>query len=427
MKKKEVERYDFKRKPKRMNAFLMWVARNFVMSYRMRGIGCSIERIGMDGLKPPYLLLATHASEMDFCLEFKAVLPYKRANNVVAIDAIRDMGDGLMRTMGCITKRKFVRDYDLIRNLRYCVNNYGDIVCIYPEARYSLDGCASYIPPSVGKLCKLLGIPVVVLNMQGTFIISPQWNKTRQPCPQRAKIERIVTAEETKTLAVDQINSRIFKAFQRDDFAYQYENGIENNYKNRAHGLHSILYQCPHCKKEFEMYSEGTRLWCASCGKGWQMTPLGRLEAEDGETEFAHIPDWFKWERNNVKEEILEGKYYFEDQVDVHTLPNAKAFEHHGRGRLVQSAEGTFLEATVYGKPVRLEWKAAELESVHVEYDYPFFKKRGNRKHRLGDCVDISTNDDSFWLHPATKRDQLTKLSFATEEIYALALEKIKQ
>lgn len=427
MKKEEVEKYDFSRKPKRASALWMWIARTFVISYRMRGIKAEINRVNMDGLKPPYLLLATHASEMDFCLEYKAIFPYKRVNNVVAIDAIRDIGDWLMRTLGCISKRKFVRDYDLIRNMRHCVKNYGDIVCIYPEARYSLDGCASFVPPSVGKLCKLLGIPVVVLNMQGTYIIGPQWNKTRQPCPQRATIEQIVTADEVKTLSADVINDRILKAFERDDFKYQFENGIENNYENRAHGLHSILYQCPHCKKEFEMYSEGTRLWCGSCGKSWQMTNLGRLKAEEGETEFEHIPDWFKWERENVKAEVRSGKYRYEGEVEVHTLPNAKAFEHHGKGKLVQTADGTILEGNIYGKPTRIEWKAAELESVHVEYDYPFFKRWKNRHHFLGDCVDISTNDDSFWLHPATQRDQLTKLSIATEEIHFLALEKLKQ
>ena len=93
-------------------------------------------------------------------------------------------------------------------------------------------------------------------------------------------------------------------------------------------------------------------------------------------------------------------------------------------GKPVQTAEGTVLKCTAYGQSVRLEWKASEPESVHVEYDYPFEKKY---KHNvLGDCVDISTNDESYWLHPLNKRTQLTKISFATEEIYFLALEKIK-
>ena len=92
MKEKQVKKYDFSRKPRRASAFWMWVARTFVISYRMRGIKAEINKVNMEGLKPPYILLATHASEMDFCLQYKAILPYKRVNNVVAIDAIRDIG-----------------------------------------------------------------------------------------------------------------------------------------------------------------------------------------------------------------------------------------------------------------------------------------------------------------------------------------------
>lgn len=77
------------------------------------------------------------------------------------------------------------------------------------------------------------------------------------------------------------------------------------------------------------------------------------------------------------------------------------------------------LKRTAYGQPVRLEWKASDLESVHVEYDYPFEKKY---KYNVG----YSTNDESYWLHPLNKRTQLTKISFATEKIYFLALEKNK-
>lgn len=47
---------------------------------------------------------------------------------------------------------------------------------------------------------------------------------------------------------------------------------------------------------------------------------------------------------------------------------------------------------------------------MHIEYDYL----------GRGDCVDISTQDDSFWCY-LSKRDAITKLSFATEEIYALS------
>ena len=45
-------------------------------------------------------------------------------------------------------------------------------------------------------------------------------------------------------------------------------------------------------------------IYCEVCGKRWRMTELGELEALSGETEFSHIPDWYKWERDEVKKEI---------------------------------------------------------------------------------------------------------------------------
>ena len=425
MAKKEIKRYDFDRKPKKPSRFWMTIARLFAINPRLKGYKLTVRKINMEGIEPPYMLFATHASMLDFPVMYKAIAP-NSANNVVAIDAIRDIGDGLMRSLGCICKRKFVRDTNLIRNMHYCLKELGSIVCVYPEARYSLDGTTSYLPTSLGKFCKYAKVPVVVLRMYGTFIAAPQWNKPEQKLPLVAELECVATAEEVETLSSKEINDRIYNAMQRDDYAYQRENGIENKYKKRANGLHSILYQCPHCKTEFKMYSEGTRLWCAACGKAWQMDELSRLSAEEGETEFENIPDWTKWERENVRREVRSGTYRFEDEVTVHTLPNAKRFYDQGKGKLVQTPQGTHLSCTVYGEKKELEWTAQELESVHIEYDYPFRKDK-YKKNIFGDCIDISEIDDSYWLHPVNLRDQLTKFSFATEEIHLYAHEKLKE
>ncbi len=420
----KVKKYNFSRPPKRANLFLMWIARMIAHS-QLKGFNLKIDKVNMEGLKPPYLLLGSHASEMDFCVMYNAILPYKRANNVVAIDAIRDHGDWLMRSLGCICKRKFIRDLPLVRNIKHCLKKYGDIVCMYPEARYSLDGCRSYIPPAVGKLAKLLAIPVVTLKMDGNFIIGPQWNKTRQVLPLHAEIKQIVTAEEVTELTAAEINDRILKNLEHDDFAYQRDNNILNKYPKRAEGLHNLLYRCPHCNTEFETYSEGTKLWCAKCGKEWNMEENGQLTAVEGETYFSHIPDWFNWQRKLVREEVRSGKYLFDEEVEVHTLPSTKRFYSHGRGRLTQTAEKTVLTCTAYGEPTEVEWKAAELESAHIEYDYPFEKKK-YKNNIFGDCIDLSVEDESYWLHPVNKRTQITKFSLATEEIHSLALEKLK-
>ena len=422
---KKIQHYDFSRKPLRPSKFWMWLARNFAIRPRLKGRKVTVVKQNMEGIKPPYLLFVTHASMLDFPAMYTAVAPYD-ANNVVAIDAIRDVGDFLMRRLGCICKRKFVKDLHLIRNMRYCAEHYDTIVCVYPEARYSLDGTTGFLPDSLGKMCKLMNVPAVVLRLYGTFVNAPQWNKDEQYLPIRCELECIATAEEVRTLPAEELNRRAHEALQRDDYAYQRAEGLELENPRRADGLHNILYQCPHCGKEFMMYSEGTRLWCASCGKGWQMSTLSELTAEEGETEFSHIPDWMKWERENVRREVREGRYRFEADVTVHTLPNAKRFYDQGKGKFIQTCEGTRILCTAYGEEKDLYWAGTELESVHIEYDYPYRKDK-YKKNIFGDCIDISTHDDSFWLHPIGLRDRLTKVSLATEEIYLLAKEKVKE
>ncbi len=421
---KPIKHYDFSKKPRKASRFWMGIARPFAIRPRLKGRPLTVEKLKMDGIEPPYLLLATHASMLDFPVMYMAVHPHN-ANNVVAIDAVRDVGDFFMRRLGCITKRKFVKDYHLIRHMRYCVEKYKSIVCVYPEARYSLDGTTSYVPESVAKMAKLMKVPLVVLRIYGTFVAAPQWNKPEQKIPLRAELECLATTEELKELPWEEVYARILRGMARDDYRYQQENGIRLTSPHRADGLHAILYQCPHCKTEFRMHSGGTRLWCEACGKVWNMSELSELSAEEGETEFSHIPDWTKWERQNVREEVRSGKYRFEAEVTVHTLPNAKRFYDQGIGKLTQDQSGTTLECTVYGEKRTLHWAGTELESVHIEYDYPFRKKK-YKKNIFGDCVDISTPDDSYWLHPVGLRDQLTKISYATEEIYFLAKEKTK-
>jgi hypothetical protein len=63
----------------------------------------------------------------------------------------------------------------------------------------------------------------------------------------------------------------------------------------------------------------------------------GELSADEGETEFSHIPDWYEWERANVRREVEEGRYSSgELPVTVDTLPNAKRFIRLGEGTMVQ-------------------------------------------------------------------------------------------
>ena len=107
----------------------------------------------------------------------------------------------------------------------------------------------------------------------------------------------LLTKDQVKSMTVDEINDILVDEFQYDDFAWQLEKKVKVDDPKRAVGLEKILYQCPHCKTEYEMSSSGTSIKCNSCGKSWSMTEYGQLVADNCETEFSHIPDWYEWER----------------------------------------------------------------------------------------------------------------------------------
>ena len=165
------------------------------------------------------------------------------------------------------------------------------------------------------------------------------------------------------------------------------------------------------------MASEGDELFCRACGKRWRLNEDCTLTALSGETEFPHVPDWFAWEREQVEAQIAAGTYSFEDEVEVYSMPRCWRFEKLGRARLRHTIEeGWVLEGHYNGRDYRIHRQPMQTNSLHVEYDYCYIKPE--------DCVDISTENDSFYCYPLNRTDVVTKLGFATEILYQRAREK---
>ena len=404
----EPRRFDMNLPPVRTKWYLMpltiILSLPSVISHRNK-----LTKTGMEGVKPPYILLCNHNAFMDFKVATKAMWP-KRANYVVAIDGFIGR-EQLLRNVGCICKRKFTSDITLVRNLKQVIKN-GDIAVIYPEARYSLCGTTAVLPESLGKMCKMFGVPVVTLICHGHHVNSPFWNlHDRHVAPTEASMSLLFSPEQLKEKSVDEINEGIVKSFQYDDFAWQKEKGIRTPYKGRAEGLHKVLYQCPSCKKEYRMRSEGTKLKCGECGKSWTMSEYGELKADEGETEFTHIPDWYEWERANVRAEVQNGTYSTgELEVHVNSLPNADKFISLGTGTMIHDMDGFYVRVTDSdGRIHEMKKTVPSLYSCHIEYEY---------LGKYGDCVDLNTLEDTWYTYPHGEDFAVTKMALATEELY---------
>ena len=403
--------YNTAKYPIRQPIFIVWLIW-ILCKIVLIGKKYKVEKINMEGLKPPYMLLSNHMYFIDFKLAAMGTFPY-RVNNVVNIDGYYRR-PWLLELIGAICTRKFTADMHLIKSINKVLKR-GDILSMYPEARYSPCGVTSYLPESLGKLIKMNKVPVVVTIHRGNHLSSPFWNfRKKRRVPFHTTMTQILTTEQIQRMSVDEINETLKKAFEYDDYRYQKENGILITEKYRAEGMHKILYHCPNCMTESKMASKGTEIFCTECGKRWNLNEDGTLSALEGKTEFSQVPDWFNWEREQVRGQILRGEYSFEDEADIYSMPRCWKFEHLGAGKLTHDTEKGFIVEGFYnGEPYHIQRTPIQTNSLHIEYDYCYIKPF--------DCVDISTETDSFYCYPK-KENVVTKLAFATEEIYQRAL-----
>lgn len=410
----KMPRFDLVSMPERQRVFLTPLAWILSLGDLLR-YGAKITKHNMKGVKPPYILLANHNCFFDFKLATKAIFPH-RANYVVAVDGFINR-EKIMRLVGCFGKRKFVADIGLFKKIKHSLFVNNTILVMYPEARYSLTGINEAIPASLGKMLKMLKVPVVTLISHGHHLIQPNWNLTqKRKIKTTADMTQILTPEDLEKMSADEINEKVNSAFTYDDYKWQLENNVHIKEKNRAEGLEKILYKCAHCKEEAKMSTKLHTIFCEACGKTYEMDTLGRLKATEGETEFPHIPDWYRWEREEVRKEIEGGTYHIEKEVDVDSHPNSTGFYRFGKAHFVHNMEGFTITAKWGDEEFLLRKTPLENTSTHIEFNY----------YDKGDAIDLSTTNDSYWLFSKDKDYLVTKIHFAVEELYKIKLAETK-
>ena len=414
----ELKPFDSKLTPPKQNLFFMpfiWAACFFLT----RSGRLKIRKSGMKGLKPPFIVFASHQAFMDFYVTPLLLFPH-RANYISELEGFEAFGEWIYRQAGCLGTRKFINDVPLVRNIQRVMKRNG-ILVIYPEARYANVGTSWKIPRSTGQLCRLLNVPVVTVNMKGNYLQSPIWNlRKRKDVRLDAEIKLLYTKEDVKNIPVDEMTDRILEEIRSDEYEYQRKAGIKIREPWRAEGLEKPLWICRACKTEFHMETKGSILKCGKCGRQWELDEDGLLQLKvEGEgsvpedIKTVKIEDWYDWEREFVDKQAAAGKYELDTKVHIEALPNGKNFVNLGTGRLVHKQEGFYLTYRDYGeKEDKTEYfSSGSLFSIHTEYDY-----RGN-----GQCITLSTRDNTYFLFPEKEIREgkgafnATRLQFATE------------
>ena len=373
--------------------------------------------VDMDKIDPkePVLILMNHSSFIDLKIVSRIFYP-KRYGIVCTSDGFVGFGmELLMRLLGCIPTRKFVSDVTLIKDMEYLLKKKNTSVLMYPEASYTFDGRATALPRKMGVLLKKLGVPVVTVITQGAFARDPLYNMLqKRKVKVSAEVRCLFTKEDLKTKTVAELDAALDGAFDFDNFKWQQENGVTIDETFRADGLNRILFKCPHCLEEGKTEGKGIHLTCHACGKTYELTETGTLRALEGETEFAHIPDWYQWEREEVRRELENGTYRLEKDVDIGMMVDYKAIYMVGSGKLVHDTEGFHLT----GCDGKLHYEQGPLACYSVYSDYYWYE--------LGDIVCIGNHDALYYCFPKGG-DVVAKTRMAAEELYKLKKHRRKR
>ncbi len=399
-------------KPKRPNLFFRTLLK-LVSLPDLWATSFSLDRVEMKeiGKNEPCLFLMNHSSFID--LEIVASILYPRPFNIVATTDGFIGKDWLMRQIGCIPTKKFTTDLNLVRDIQYATKELNDSVVLFPEAGYSLDGTATPLPDTVGAFAKRLGVPVVMIRTYGAFSRDPLYNNLqRRKVRVSATMECIATKEELIALSAEELQGRIEEQFTFDHFRWQKENGVRITEPTRADFLNRVLYQCPHCLSEGKTEGRGTTLTCHACGKAYELTELGELQAIAGETKFSYVTDWYRWEREEVRREIEEGRYSVVLPVEIYWSRDTKKLYRVGEGTLTHTPEGFHLT----GCDGALDYSQTSLASYSVNSDFNFYE--------IGDMISVGNAQALYYCFPKIEGDIVAKMRLAAEESYKIAREK---
>ena len=391
--------------------FLSWLT--------MLGTPCTYDTEGLKGLSKdqPCLILMNHTCFTDMQMAYNILYP--RCFNIVCSNdgfiGFWGIMGWLMRRIGCFSTQKFVTDLRLVQDMNYCFKNLKSSVLMYPEAGYSFDGTATTLPRKMGVLLKKFDVPVVMIETFGTFSRNPLYNELqiRKDVNLSAKAYVLYTQEQVRSKTVQELSDGIDNAFGFDHFKWQKEQGLLIEEPFRADGLHRILYKCASCGTEGRMEGRGTKLTCFRCGKQHELKPLGYLEAVKGKTDISHIPDWFRWEREQVRQEIIDGQYHLDTDVTIAVQVDYKAIYMVGEGHLTHDNSGFHLT----GCDGKLDYFQKPQSCYGLYADYYWYE--------IADCICIGDSEVHYFCFPKDKSVSVAKLRLATEEMYKLYKSRI--
>jgi 1-acyl-sn-glycerol-3-phosphate acyltransferase/ribosomal protein S27AE len=380
-----------------VGAFLLRIFTKFKLHH-------SIDRSGLKGVKAPMLAIANHCSTMDAVFSVQSLLPH-RFNIVTSKDLFTwPVLKPFIKSFGAIPKSQCTIDITSLKTIKKALEQKRNVI-IYPEGRTSLDGTQlMYLAPNVAKFVKLMDATVVLVKTEGGYLTKPRWFKGFRKGKVHTTTSILLTQEQVRSLSVKEIYNIVTENLTFNDNIWQQENHVRFRSKHLAKGLEYILYKCPKCGAEYEMYTDDKHLICGHCGNTVEYTEYGELKPIGDSVSKNRVDLWYNYCRESVLEEVKKDDFRMCHQAELNVVdPNTKKFVTVGAGELSIDKEYLWFNGSKDGKPFEIKQPLRLLPTLLTKND---------------EGLDIIENDETYRCL-FTEHKYSSKYGLAAEMLFA--------
>ncbi|MBO4220481.1 MAG: 1-acyl-sn-glycerol-3-phosphate acyltransferase [Clostridia bacterium] len=360
-----------------------------------------IDRSGLEELRAPYLVVCNHQSMADFCAVARIFMPDVLIFVVTThffADPVMSIG---LKIGGCLPKKQFISDLTAVRRMLKAVRS-GKSIAIFPEGQTCYSGQSNDVDPSIGKLVKLMGVPVVNVQIRGNFLTTPKYSHSVYPSYAEAKGHVLLTAEQVAEMTDKEIAEKISEGIAFDEYEWERSVMKKSSRPRDLEGIENILWLCPSCGREHTMATSGRDLFCTECGYRVSTDDYGFLHNGDGSpARFDTPPKWFNWQYEELEKQLIGGTLlpftlkgrFLESGPGNYS---ESGYCCHGEGTATINQKGLVLDVTRDGEPFTYKISPEIVFNLTHSADLWAF-----------DIPDTEKNDTHFAFDPEESRDMM--------------------
>lgn len=303
--------------------------------------------------KSGFLLVANHSNKSDpFIIGAQSWIPI---NYMANVDGVTGAKKFFSNGIGCFNIKKGRADKNaFVKAMQLMKGGY--TVGIFPEGDRSWTGRTQEFTSVTASLAKRMKYPIVMTRLTGSYMSRPRWN---DQAGRRGKIYldfKTILAEEIEVMSKQEIHDKMAKFLKNNDLTDERLKGVKFKGKDLAVGLENLLWKCPRCMKEDELWSEANSFNCKTCGSSWQIDAQLHVIFEDTQTieeqAIRNIIDWYDWQKLTIANTLegQEGVLLSDDGVEF-IEENENGWESMGTGKIELFRE-------------KVQWKLSSDESV---------------------------------------------------------------